>query len=70
MFDGLISSFVKMREGNDDLKRVFLLIFRDTKVIIFDRRFEGREAITILIYSLKNNWRGRKVMISPEEIFV
>lgn len=37
MFDGLISSFVKMREGNDDLKRVFLLIFRDTKVIIFDR---------------------------------
>lgn len=69
MFDGLISSFVKMREGNDDLKRVFLLIFRDTKVIIFDR-FEGREAITILIYSLKNNWRGRKVMISLEEIFV
>lgn len=53
MFDGLISSFVKMREGNDDLKRVFLLIFRE-EVIIFDR-FEGREAITILIYSLKNN---------------
>lgn len=68
MFDGLIFSFVKMREGNDDLKRVFLLIFRE-EVIIFDR-FEGREAITILIYSLKNNWRGRKVMISPEEIFV
>lgn len=36
MFDGLISSFVKMREGNDDLKRVFLLIFRE-EVIIFDR---------------------------------